>query len=329
MAIYKIQNCSSLKYLDSNIAQLSDFNSTNNQRPSVTVENSSSSISQKWVIDSFSGTTHIRSCIDHNICLGKFYNPIAGQCAMSLEHCYINYRYSSNPIIQFAHVSSGTYRIRDASHYNCYLTELSSGVASWEPLDTSNPFQIWTFQSASATTNYTLKIYQNMNQKCDIYNGTGKLFPNNQFFQYGCGICTFGNAAAYHHEGSYTVEEMAEDGACSPPSGGISGYYSFDYMNVSGEIASWSYSQIKQELNSGNPVIIRMGVPNDDKHYVLAYGYTGNCSSANQVFVLDPANTHNTLDDIGRLSTLSESFTWNSSTQINHIRTTSKKNSTS
>lgn len=317
MAIYKIQNCSSLKYLDSNINQLSDFNSINNERPSVTTENSNSSISQKWIIDSISGNTYIRSCVDHNMCLSRFENATTHQCAMSLEKCYSNYRSSFSPLIQLVSASGGVYRIKLVNS-NMYLTVLSSGAVSWGGLSSSDEKQLWTLSSTSATTNYTLDVYQNMNQKYSGY--AGKMLE-------GCEAASYSNAAAFYHKGYYTYDEMLSDGFVDGDEAGwVKNYNACRYVKKANEYTSINYSNIKNQLDSEHPVLIRIINSTTGKgHTVMAYGYQNSCTTTSDLLVLDPANTHNDLDDIGLFFTLTESMTHNSKNAIDRYITTEEK----
>ena len=49
------------------------------------------------------------------------------------------------------------------------------------------------------------------------------------------------------------------------------------------------YAKIRSEINQNRPVVIRLELDSEHKHFVVAYGYTGQGASSDEIKVLDPA----------------------------------------
>lgn len=325
MPVVKIKNYHSNRYLDCQSEDWSTLTAIPTQQ--VVTNLSDDSLSQRWYIESYSGTIHIRTCLDANYGITRFENSVTHQCGITKVDSYEDM--SNNPFapeIVLEPAYSGHYRIKLAGS-NMYLTELTypsdAPYASWggysDVGETKNR-QIWLIQTVTDCN--TLTMPQNVNQK---YTGNPELSS-------GCGACCVMNIAAYYKGGAYTYDDLSDDKVVKEGFGVVKNYNACSYCSFSEDTSDYTFATIKSEIDNSHPVMISIGhyTSNtvdsyDNLHYVTAYGYINSCNSSSDVLVLDSANPDST-KPIGLYRTLSQAYaSVDNATAIGFIKTTSPK----
>lgn len=304
MSVFKIKNLFSGNYLDSQTEKWSDLKSVPTKQ--VVVVKADNSLSQRWCIDRISGDSNIRTCLDANFGITRFENAVTHQCGITNICYYANMTNKPfDPTIVLDRDSSRYFRIR-LKNSNMYLTELSSPVeghfASWGAYSDSGELknrQLWLLETTTDFTCTTKIMPQNMNQKYSEY--------SNAYNSSGCFCSSVGDVAAFYRGKPYTYDDMIEDGIFSKNDVRCN-YGKVPYCKFTVRKNSF-LSYIKNGIDENSPLVATVSYTysNGDigKHRVAIYGYKGNCTSYEDVLVLDPVG-ENTSVDMGRYSTFQD-----------------------
>ena len=106
--------------------------------------------------------------------------------------------------------------------------------------------------------------------------------------------------------------------------GSFSSSYSYD--RASGNTDAQRLTAIRSEINNNRPVVVGLynSTDSEDKHFVVAYGYTGTGTTTSQIKVYDPARSKtDTTTSTGRDTTLDNAISFNSKTGMEKLRLTS------
>ncbi len=320
MPVVKIKNYHTNRYLDCQTETWSTLTAIPTQQ--VVTNLSDDSLSQRWYIESYSGTIHIRTCLDANYGITRFENSVTHQCGITKVDSYEDM--SNNPFapeIVLEPAYSGHYRIKLAGS-NMYLTELTypsdAPYASWggysDVGETKNR-QIWLIQTVTDCN--TLTMPQNMNQKYNEY--------ATEFQEWGCFCCSAVDISTYYDGEPYTYGTLIEKGVVVIPQ---TNDYEFYYSKIKGasftKKSSSFLSIIKSELDTGRPLIITFSHSTDSKHRVVAYGYVGSCASYSDVLIMDPVGA-DPLIDMGTYKTLQNAMNEYSNSTVIEVYTSQAK----
>lgn len=147
----------------------------------------------------------------------------------------------------------------------------------------------------NANQYYSLNVYYthltlpNYNQK---YTANDACIING-----GCTICCVADIATYYKNAKVTLDNLKT--AHVYYEGNARCHWdNIDSFTITDAGADSLYTTIKSEIHQGRPVLLHYNSiysPNDG-HWVVAYAYTGNCSSDSEVLICDPAFTYDTLN---------------------------------
>lgn len=290
MPVVKIKNYHSNRYLDYQTETWSTLTAIPTQQ--VVTNPSDDSISQRWYIESYYDTTHIRPCLDSNFCITRFENAVTHQCGITNAVYYDDM--SNNPFapeIVLEPAYSGHYRIKLVGS-NMYLSELTypsdAPYASWggySDVGEAKDRQIWLIQTVTDYDCTTLAMPQNMNQQYNEYSSS--------FYNAGCFCCSAGDIGAFYRGSKYTYDEMIANGVFTETNVYCQ-YGKIPYCTFIKKTSSF-LANIKSSLDSGAPLIVTFE-HSTSKHRVVAYGYIGSCASYADVLVMDPVGADPSVD---------------------------------
>lgn len=271
----------------------------------------SGTMEQKWIVDSLGNGVYIKSKINPNYGLKAVYDGNDYSCSL-----YDSETYSAVNIIPVG----ARYRIQLASDPQYYLTAAGSGNGAsvyWTKLIDGSAYQTWHFHLWPESV--TLSGVQNLNQK---------YYQNDQVIKdYGCCVCCCCDVASYYRGDAITLDELKNREVYSESSAYCNWTNIPDANYVygpSGKAQAIYLNDIRTDIANEMPVIVQMFVNEVHQHYVVAYGYTNNGATLNDILVYDPNNS-NSYSPTGLTTTLAESLRINNHSGIYRLLFTSPK----
>lgn len=313
-----IQNLGTSRSLSSNTTTPLTFASS----PQVVGQTYDGSASQIWALvgDTITATEQILTALDLNFGLTCLNSSSIKPCGITNVHYYdVMPNSPSKPAVTFKWLSREIYNII-LTGTNLYLCDDATNGVYWKPVNgdaTDNNLE-WGIVALNSFDGSSLIMPQNMNQKYANYNGA---------LDSACMACCFADIVSYYTDAPYTYSDMLKDGVMVSGSPYLQKYTLNNVAKIVSAGTDTVGSQqnsfigmVKTQIDSGKPLLLRIGTTDShSKHSVVAYGYYGRFLSPDTIFVLDPANSNHTNIDVGRYSTLQESYTWNDCNMINEI----------
>lgn len=116
----------------------------------------------------------------------------------------------------------------------------------------------------------------------------------------GCAVCSAATIANYKESGTVTPATLQDRGVFSKQSayfnnwGNVSQEFSFQSKEHVGDLAG-ALREIKNQIDTySDPVMLVVATAGGMEHYVVAYGYSGSCTSENDVKIRDSMPTNYT-----------------------------------
>lgn len=153
-------------------------------------------------------------------------------------------------------------------------------------------------------------IIKNYNQK---YSANDTCIINS-----GCLVCCVADISSYY-KGNITLSQLKTDGVYTTNDASCIWrkikYFNYESPNNSGTF----FSNVKSSLDNGDPVLLHFTSNTSDYgHWVVAYRYTGSCTSYSHIMIFDPAvtkdnsvvkfTTSNTAKEFNNMITLQEAI---------------------
>lgn len=111
-----------------------------------------------------------------------------------------------------------------------------------------------------------------------------------------CAACCIVAASTALGNTSASMKDAISKGCVNGDTGAVTNWnYKMTVTNQSGS-ESDCFSKIVNEILAGRPVIIKV-TGSSNTHYVTAYGYIGDASRADRIYVMDPYLGNCTLQD--------------------------------
>ena len=304
----------------------------------------------QWKVELHSGFARILCAGNPSYGLDYYYgNDNPGNCDIyqisgNDEDSKINFR--------TINASENLYKLqcyRNNVENDLYLTVMPNSSGSftngcdvrWQPLDASKATQqTWWLvpiedvssnnssgSGNSSSTSKTLPLVETVNQYYKDY--------NEEIRQRGCALCTglmiskfYGSSANNNVEYFYNNYWGAYGYNWNSPNANISAAINYTYPAGDFAIGSDMLAAIKAEIDADKPVAVHAYVvyPNgkDSEHWVVAYGYTNNAATADDILVADPFNS-DTSSTSGRLLNLKEAYSRFKTNTFDRMRTSTSK----
>jgi hypothetical protein len=156
----------------------------------------------------------------------------------------------------------------------------------------------------------------------------------------GCSISSAINTSAYYNNRTYTLAQVTSTTGIYRPSNLQTMYWAgmpnLNYRRTTPDSIPTNYlSFIKGEIDKNRPVIlyskgIKPGTSTQYEHWVVAYGYTNNAATENDILDIDSSNgcAGDDLTTKAVERTLSGSWTYNYNQYLGGIISTSKSTET-
>lgn len=280
---------------------------------------------QKWMFtkDPTSTSTCIRTACNTDMAINVY-------DATEDRRCTIYYAaevdssddYKNDCLVRVSEYTSGLYYIYLPDH-GLYLTAdgASNGTqVTWESkLSYASNTQLWEFEEVETETpsgsSRILNLTETVNQYYSGYNSTVRSI--------GCALCSGLMISKFYGTSSNNTVDYFYNNYWSN--------YGYSWgapsANFSAKIA-FSLATIKSEIDAGRPVAIHAYVTyssgTSSEHWVVAYGYTNNATTENDIMVADPFNP-DTTSMSGRFLTLPVAYSRFAEYSFDTIRTSSSK----
>lgn len=237
----------------------------------------------KWVVSLYTGFARIKSAANTAYALDYYYgssNP--GNCDVytwsnNLEDSKIDFRTID--------ATNNVYRIqcyRNNANNNLYLTadSASNGAnVSWQPLNTSNPNQIW--KLVQLNTSKQLRMPDIANQNAYAYNQNGNTTMQRRGDSLCCGlVCSQYYGASANNTIAYFLKNYWNN---------TSGYTWQSPKAAFSSVTANLLQTIKSEIDANRPVVVLAKQGTQEK-WVVAYKYLRSAATWNDIYALDSEN---------------------------------------